>query len=74
MARYDGDFRPANAKPLEIEELLALIDGNDPAAQPVRDDARACYLSSSDGWRDAVDQLGGAFAEDVVVAIEGQRE
>ena len=29
-----------------------------------REDAIACYLSGSDGWRDAVKFLDGAFAEE----------
>ncbi len=62
MARYEGDLRPANEQPLELEELLALLDRNSAGGEPSVDDARACYLSSGEGWRDAVKQLGGSFA------------
>ena len=65
MARYEGDLRPANGQPLEIEELLDLLDRNSPSGEPVLDHARACYLSSGDGWREAVKQLGGAFAAEI---------
>lgn len=74
MARYEGDFRPADAKPLEIDELLALLDGNSPSPEPAKGSARACYLSSSDGWRDAVKQLGGAFADGIASLSEVKGE
>ena len=65
MARYEGGLRPADGQPLEIEELLALLDRNSAGGETSVDNARACYLSSGDGWRDALKQLGGAFAADV---------
>ena len=65
MARYEGDLKPANGQPLEIEELLALLDRNSAGGETSMDNARACYLSSGDGWRDAVKRLGGAFAAEV---------
>ncbi|MEO6199495.1 MAG: hypothetical protein ABIO68_06140 [Sphingomicrobium sp.] len=74
MARYDGDFRPANAKPPEIEGLLALFVGNRLAAECVRDHARSNFLSSSDGWPEVVEQLGGAFAEEAMAAAAGPIE
>ena len=50
---------------LSLDELLALV-GDSASAEDVRarEDAIACYLSGSDGWREAVKMLGGAFAED----------
>ena len=74
MARHEGNFRSTNGKPLEIDELLALLDGNPPSEGPVREHARACYLSSSDGWREAVKQLGGAFADDIAALTEAKDE
>ena len=65
MARYEGDFRPANGQPLEIEELLALLDRNSAGGDTSMDHARACYLSSGNGWREAVKRLGGAFAAEI---------
>ncbi|MBA3669738.1 MAG: hypothetical protein H0W71_06710 [Sphingomonas sp.] len=47
---------------------------NVPSEQPVTGDARACYLSSGDGWRDAAKQLGGAFADDVTRLTQTQGE
>ncbi|MGH6659293.1 MAG: hypothetical protein ACREBM_06535 [Sphingomicrobium sp.] len=74
MARHEGDFRSANGKPLEIDELLALLDGNMPSEGPIRENARACYLSSGDGWREAVKHLGGAFADDIAALTEAKDE
>jgi hypothetical protein len=65
VARYEADLRPANGQPLEIEELLALLDRNSSGRETSVDDARACYLSSGDGWREAVKRLGGAFAAEI---------
>ena len=62
MARHEGDFRSEAKAPLSLDEFLALL-GDGAAGDPRRrEDAIACYLSGSDGWRDAVKLLGGAFA------------
>ncbi|MES2147743.1 MAG: hypothetical protein V4491_07830 [Pseudomonadota bacterium] len=74
MARFEGDIQPATGKPLEIDELLALLDESKSPAPPVGGNARACYLSAGEGWREAVKQLGGAFADDVPTLTQGQRE
>ena len=64
MARHEGDFRATAEEPLSLAELIALLgSGGGEAAARSRQDAIACYLSGSDGWREAVKQLGGAFAE-----------
>ncbi|HEY6048830.1 MAG TPA: hypothetical protein VIV07_07280 [Sphingomicrobium sp.] len=62
MARHEGDFRTQAKAPLSLDEFLTLL-GDGAAEDPRRrEDAIACYLSGSDGWRDAVKLLGGAFA------------
>jgi len=63
LARYERDFRSAAEAPLTLNELVALL-GNAGADARSREDAIACYLSGSDGWRDAVKRLGGAFAQE----------
>jgi hypothetical protein len=63
LARYERDFRSAAEAPLTLNELVALL-GDAGADARSRDDAIACYLSGSEGWRDAVKRLGGAFAKD----------
>jgi hypothetical protein len=45
-----------------LNELIALLGDKGDARS--REDAIACYLSGGDGWREAVKQLGGAFAEE----------
>jgi hypothetical protein len=45
-----------------LNELIALLGDKGDARS--REDAIACYLSGSEGWREAVKQLGGAFAEE----------
>jgi len=63
LARHEGEFRSDTQGPLTLDELLALL-GNAPGGAGLsREDAIACYLSASDGWREAMKQLGGAFAE-----------
>ena len=63
LARHEGEFCSDTQGPLTLDELLALL-GNAPGGAGLsREDAIACYLSASDGWREAMKQLGGAFAE-----------
>ena len=61
MARYERDFRGDAKEPLSLNELLDLLEGDHGRS---REEAIACYLSGSDGWRDAVKFLDGAFAEE----------
>jgi len=61
LSRFEGEFQPAGDGPIELPELLrVLADATLPERQ--RQAAIACYLSASDGWRDAGQLLGGAFA------------
>ena len=62
LARHESDFQAAADGPLGLEELLALL--GDTEADEGRDRRRAiaCYLSASEGWTEAVQRLGGAFA------------
>lgn len=64
MARHERDFRIDAEAPLSLSELLALLGEGADADARSREDAIACYLSGSDGWRDAVRMLGGTFAEE----------
>ena len=69
MARHERDFRTDAEEPLSLDDLLALL-GEGAVDERSRQDAIACYLSGSDGWRDAMKALGGTFAE----AASGLRE
>lgn len=63
MSRFEGEFQAAADGPIDLPELGRLsVDGA--LAKPPRQAAIACYLSASDGWRDAGQLLDGAFAGD----------
>jgi hypothetical protein len=62
LARFERDFRASAEAPLTLNELIALLGDSGDARS--RENAIACYLSGSEGWREAVKQLGGAFAEE----------
>jgi len=63
LARHDGSLRAASDEPLSLGELLALLGDSGEGDARARQDAIACYLSGSEGWHDAVRELGGTFAE-----------
>jgi hypothetical protein len=69
LSRIDGKFTSAGEIPLDLADLLAVLE-----AQPetnARDwrQAIACYLAAGDGWRDASQLLGGAFATGPAEAV-----
>ena len=63
MARFEKDFVRSDEAQLSLNELLDLLAVAGDGSGQSREDAIACYLSGSEGWRDAVKSLGGAFAE-----------
>ena len=58
MARHDGELKAAQ----EVSLTEVFPRPLDPAADRLRQDAIACYLSGGEGWREAQKLLGGAFA------------
>jgi hypothetical protein len=62
LARHEPDIRAAREEPLSLKELLALIGEAKADGARERHEAIACYLSASEGWDEAVQRLGGAFA------------
>ena len=72
MARFERDFRGNAEAPLTLNELIELL--GDKADARSREDAIACYLSGSEGWREAVKQLGGAFAEEITGLKPGKAD
>ena len=64
MARHERYIRAADKRPLTLSELLSLIGEPKEQADRERHDAIACYLSASEGWAEAVQRLGGAFADE----------
>jgi hypothetical protein len=63
LARHESDFGAKAQEPLSLNDLLDLLGENAGIEDRSREDAIACYLSGSDGWKDAVKRLGGAFAD-----------
>jgi hypothetical protein len=62
LARFDGNLKAAEEAELNVDELLAALSIAPDASAQARQAAIACFLSSSEGWRDARDTLQGAFA------------
>ena len=67
MSRFEGNLT-ASAEALSVAELVTILSGNAAATDHQRQQAIACYLSASDGWKDAIKSLGGAFAVDAAEA------
>ena len=65
MARHESNIRASAEGPLSLNELLALLGEGKAEAERERQDAIACYLSASEGWRDAKGRLKGTFASAV---------
>lgn len=68
MARFDGKLTAAEDATIDAAELLAVLDAQAAISPSARKEAIIRYLSASEGWRDASQLLGGAFAD------EGQTE
>ena len=64
MARHEGNFRVDAEAPLSLDELLTLLGADGAGDALTREDMIACALSASEGWKEAVKKLGGAFAEE----------
>ena len=62
MARFDGKLTAAEESTIDAAELLALLGAQASLDPSERQEAIIRYLSASDGWRDAGELLGGAFA------------
>ena len=64
LSRHESKFTAASEAPLDMAELLAAMGAQAMVTARDRQSAIACYLSGAEGWRDALDLLGGAFAPD----------
>jgi hypothetical protein len=62
LARHESDFKAAAEANLDLAELLGALRGAVSGSPGDRRQAIANCLSGSDGWRDAAESLGGAFA------------
>lgn len=61
LSRYDGRFDAAEQEPIDASELVAALEAR---SSRDRQEAIACFLSGSEGWKEALALLGGAFAPD----------
>ena len=73
MSRFEGELTASANAPLSVEEVVAILSGNTAATDHQRQQAIACFLSASDGWRDAVKSLGGAFAADATARLRDEK-
>ena len=62
MSRFDGEFTAAGEASLDMVELMQVLASAASTGRRERGDAIACYLSVSEGWRDAEGTLKGTFA------------
>ena len=70
MSRFEGDFSAAGQAPLSKSDLLDLLSAGSAMPTEERQRAIACYLSSSEGWDEALKTLRGAFAPDAAAAVK----
>ena len=67
MSRNEGKIGREGGLPVDAADVLAALAREARPGGKRRQDAVRCYLSASDGWREASAALGGAFA------AEGER-
>jgi len=74
LARHEPNIRAAVRTELEADELLSIRRDTRDAAERERQEAIACCLSASDGWDEAMQRLGGAFAAKSEAGATGLRK
>ena len=62
MARFDGNLKAVGEAKLDVNELLSALASASNLGREERQDAIACFLSVSEGWKDARATLKGTFA------------
>jgi hypothetical protein len=63
LSRFEGKFQGEAAASLDVSRLISELAGQQSQLNDRdRRHAIACYLSASEGWRNASQRLGGAFA------------
>ena len=69
MSRFEGEFTAAGAAQLSMAELLGLAEEKAAGCRK-RQEAIARCLSGEDGWREAVQALGGSFSSDAAETVK----
>ena len=62
MSRIEGKIGDEDDLPVDAAEILAALAREKRSDGSRRQGAVSCYLSASEGWRQAAALLGGAFA------------
>jgi hypothetical protein len=62
LARFEGEFEKAGEASVDLAELMLVLSSAATSGIRDRHDAMACFLSASEGWRDAKGTLKGTFA------------
>jgi len=62
VSRIDGKIRSDGDLEIDAAEILAALAADHRVGARNRQEAFARYLSGSEGWREAFQQLDGAFA------------
>jgi hypothetical protein len=63
LSRFEGKFQGEAAASLDVSRLISEVAGQQSQlSDRDRRYAIACFLSASEGWRNASQRLGGAFA------------
>lgn len=62
MSRFEGKIGGKGDQLADAAEILAALARETRPDGKRRQDAVSCYLSASEGWREASSVLGGAFA------------
>ena len=73
MARFDGKLTAAGESTIDAAELLAALGAQAAISPSARKEAIIRYLSASDGWTDARELLGGAFADEAKPGPGGEK-
>jgi len=62
VSRNEGKIERGGELAVDASEILAALARDAGRSAKRRKDAVSCYLSASDGWREASTILGGTFA------------
>jgi hypothetical protein len=73
LARFDGKLTAAGESTIDAAELLAALGAQAAISPSKRKEAIIRYLSASDGWHDAREMLGGAFADEANPSQDGDK-
>jgi hypothetical protein len=62
VSRNEGKIGGEGIEPVDSAEILSALAESGESDADLRKGAVSCYLSASEGWKQARTMLGGAFA------------